>query len=34
MAKIRKKMAKGPAALDAWLQAHPIPVVLGPAQAL
>ncbi|GBF97955.1 hypothetical protein Rsub_10628 [Raphidocelis subcapitata] len=34
MAKARKKLAKGPAAFDAWLQAHPIPVVLGPAQAL
>ncbi|KAI8466400.1 MAG: ParB/Sulfiredoxin [Monoraphidium minutum] len=34
MAKARKKAAKGPAALDAWLRAHPIPVVLGPGQAM
>ena len=33
-AKVRRKLAKGPAALDAFLRANPVPVVVGPGQAL
>jgi hypothetical protein len=34
MQKVKKKAAKGKEALDAFLRANPVPVVIGPGRVL